>query len=198
MKLLWIARLLSVLLALCGTCFPAEPRKSKATKGNAAAKPVLREPDVGYLPTSQLVVDEILRLVPIKAGDVVYDLGCGDGRFVITAAKNYGARGVGIDLDPERIRESKANAETAGVPARVTFRQGDLFEADIREATVVILYLLPDLNQKLRPKLLAELRPGTRVVSHYFDMGSEWPAEKVLEIQGRKVYLWTIPERAAP
>jgi ribosomal protein L11 methylase PrmA len=175
--------------------FAAEPAKGAKKAAKAASKPVLREPDVGYLPTSQLVVDEILRSVSIGADDVVYDLGCGDGRFVITAAKNYGARGVGIDLDPARIRESKENADVAGVSSRVAFRQGDLFEADIREATVVILYLLPDLNQKLRPKLQAELKPGTRVVSHYFDMGSEWPAEKVLEIQGRKVYLWTIPER---
>jgi ribosomal protein L11 methylase PrmA len=124
---------------------------------------------------------------------VLYDLGCGDGRFVITAAKTYGSRGVGIDIDPVRIQESRANAKTAGVESLASFRQIDLFVADISDATIVYLYLLPDLNRKLRPKLLKDLKPGTRVVSHFFDMGDEWPPERVVEVQGRKVYFWTIP-----
>ncbi|HEV3471257.1 MAG TPA: class I SAM-dependent methyltransferase [Pyrinomonadaceae bacterium] len=150
--------------------------------------------DVPYVPTPQAVVDEMLKLAEVGKGDVVYDLGCGDGRIVITAAKRYGARGVGIDIDPERIKESEANAVQAGVTDRVKFMVQDLFEADFKEATVVTLYLLPSINLKLRPKLLADLKPGTRVVSHAFDMG-DWKPDKTSEADGRPVYLWVVPAK---
>jgi SAM-dependent methyltransferase len=152
----------------------------------------LREPDVIYVPTPENVVEEMLKLANVKKGDVVYDLGCGDGRTVITAVKDFGARGVGIDINPERIKESRENAKAAGVADRVTFRLGDLFEADIKEATVVTLYLLPSLNVKLRPKLWKDLKPGTRIVSHDFDMG-EWKPEKTVNIDHHTIYFWTVP-----
>ena len=153
-----------------------------------------REPDVMYVPTPQELVEDMLRLADVKRGDVLYDLGSGDGRIPVTAAKKYGIRAVGIDIDPERIREAHANARRKGVAKLVTFRQQDLFTADFREATVVTLYLLPDLNLKLRPQLLQQLRPGTRVVSHQFDMG-DWKPDKTLESNGRTVYFWVIPAR---
>jgi SAM-dependent methyltransferase len=153
----------------------------------------LREPDVVFVPTPQEVVDQMLKIANVGKGDVVYDLGCGDGRTVISAAK-LGARGVGIDINPVRIKESIENAQQAGVMNRVTFRNEDLFEADIKEATVVTLYLLPSLNLKLRPKLWRELKPGTRIVSHDFDM-DDWKPEKQIEMDGHTVYFWTIPAR---
>jgi ribosomal protein L11 methylase PrmA len=153
-----------------------------------------REPDVIYVPTPQELVEDMLRLADVRRGDVLYDLGSGDGRIPVTAAKKYGIRAVGIDIDPERIREAHANARRKGVAKLVTFRQQDLFTADFREATVVTLYLLPDLNLKLRPQLLKQLRPGTRVLSHQFDMG-DWKPDKTLESNGRTVYFWVIPER---
>jgi SAM-dependent methyltransferase len=163
---------------------------------NACAQPQLKKPDVEYVPTPHHVVAEMLRLVAVQPADVVYDLGCGDGRVVITAAKQYNARGVGVDIDPERIEESRANARQAGVVNRVKFLQQDLFETDIREATVVTLYLLPQLNRQLSPKLLSDLRPGTRVVSHDFDMG-DWQPDKVIHVPGSSyehtVYYWVIP-----
>jgi ribosomal protein L11 methylase PrmA len=125
--------------------------------------------------------------------DVVYDLGCGDGRIVVTAAQKYGARGVGIDIDPRRIKEANENVETAGVSDLVEIRNGNLFEADLREASVVTLYLLSSLNLKLRPKLWEELKVGSRVVSHSFSMG-DWDPEQVLDVNGRTVYYWTITE----
>lgn len=154
----------------------------------------LRPPDVPFGASPPEVVRAMLELAEVGARDVVYDLGCGDGRIVITAAKEFGARGVGIDIDPERIAESRENARREGVEDRVEFRNEDLFEADIREATVVTLYLGAWMNEKLRPKLLRDLRPGTRVVSHDYDMG-DWAPEKVLELDGRKIYLWRIPQR---
>jgi SAM-dependent methyltransferase len=154
--------------------------------------------DVPYVPTPEVVVEKMLRMAKVGKDDVVYDLGCGDGRIVVTAAQKYGARGVGYDLNPQRINESNANARNAGVNDRVRFVQGDLFEADLREATVVTLYLLPDVNLKLRPKLFAELRPGTRVVSHNYDMG-DWEPLEVAEIEvggaTHYVYYWIIPEK---
>jgi ubiquinone/menaquinone biosynthesis C-methylase UbiE len=151
-----------------------------------------RTPDVPYVPTKQEVVEEMLRMAGVKPGDVVYDLGCGDGRIVVTAAQKFGARGVGIDIDPRRIAEANENARRAGVESRVRFAVGDLFEADIREATVVTLYLLPDVNLRLKPKLLRELKPGTRVVSHDFSMGDDWKPEKALRMGNDWIYLWTI------
>lgn len=155
-----------------------------------------RQPDVIYVPTPQELVEDMLRLADVKQGDVLYDLGSGDGRIPVTAAKKYGVRAVGIDIDPERIREAHANAKKHGVARLVTFRRQDLFKADFREATVVTLYLLPELNLRLRPQLLKQLRPGTRVVSHQFDMG-DWRPDKTLESNGRTVYFWVIPESNA-
>ena len=151
-------------------------------------------PDVIYVPTPQDVVEEMLKLAHVKKGDVLDDLGSGDGRIAVTAAKKYGIRAVGIDIDPERIRAATENARKAGVSGLVQFRREDLFKADFGEATVVTLYLLPDLNVKLRPRLWQELRPGTRIVSHQFDMG-DWKPEKQLELNGRTLYFWTIPGR---
>ena len=153
-----------------------------------------RRPDVIYVPTPEDVVEAMLQVAKVTKNDVVYDLGTGDGRIPVTAAKKYGARGVGIDIDPQRVKEATENVQKSGVGDRVRIIQGDLFEANISEATVVTLYLLPSLNQKLMPKLMKELRPGTRIVSHAFDMG-EWKPEQELDVNGRKVYFWTIPKK---
>ncbi len=153
-----------------------------------------RTPDVPYVPTPQAVVDEMLRLANVQQTDRLYDLGSGDGRIVITAAKQYGVSGIGVDIDPRRVQEANENARQAGVSDRVEFRQQDLFQTDLRDATVVTLYLLPQINLRLRPKLLSELKPGTRIVSHAFDMGN-WKPEKVVRVDGRTIYLWTVPER---
>jgi len=152
-----------------------------------------RTPDVPYVPTANNVVQSMLKLAGVKNTDVVYDLGCGDGRIVITAAREFGARGVCIDINPERIKEARENAQKAGVADRVRFVESDLFTADIKEATVVTLYLLTSVNERLRPKLLAELKPGTRVVSNTFGMG-DWKPDKVEDTDGRKIMLWTVPE----
>jgi SAM-dependent methyltransferase len=154
-----------------------------------------RTPDVIFVPTPDIVVEKMLEMAAVTADDVVYDLGCGDGRIPIAAVQRYGARGVGIDIDPERIRESRANAARAQVGDRVRFVEGDLFEADISEATVVTLYLLTSLNAKLRPKLLRDLKPGTRVVSHGFSMG-DWEPENRAFVGSTWVLLWRIPARA--
>lgn len=159
-----------------------------------SAQPPQRDPDVVYVPTPPEVVDQMLSIAKVTGDDVLYDLGSGDGRIPITAAKRFGTRGVGIDIDPQRIQEAKANAEKAGVTDKVEFLQQDLFESDFSEATVVTLYLLPSLNVKLRPKLLRELKPGTRIVSHDFDMG-DWKPERVVQTpDGSTVYFWTVPE----
>jgi trans-aconitate methyltransferase len=162
------------------------------------AQPKLAQvPDVIYVPTPPEVVEEMLKLAEVHKGDVLYDLGSGDGRIPVAAAKKYGIRAVGIDIDPERIREANENAKNAGVANLVKFRQEDLFQANFREATVVTLYLLPDLNVKLRPRLWNELKPGTRIVSHQFDM-ADWKPEKRVELNGRTIYFWTIPARKKP
>ncbi len=156
-----------------------------------------REPDVPYVPTPNEVVNQMLQIAQVKKGDVLYDLGSGDGRIVIAAAQKYGTRGVGIDINPERISEANANARAAKVTDLVQFRQQDLFKTDLSEATVVTLYLLPDINVKLRPQLFKQLKPGTRIVSHDFDMG-EWKPERVVQVQGpsrqHTVYYWVVPE----
>jgi SAM-dependent methyltransferase len=154
----------------------------------------LLERDAPYVPSPQPIVDAMLRLAGVGPTDRVYDLGSGDGRIVITAARRYGARGVGIDIDPARIAESRENAERAGVSDRVEFRQGDVFEADFSDATVVTLYLLPDVNSRLKPRLLGALQPGTRIVSHAFDMGS-WEPLKTRDMGPATLYYWVVPER---
>jgi cyclopropane fatty-acyl-phospholipid synthase-like methyltransferase len=147
--------------------------------------------DVPYVPTNQETVEKMLELADVKPGDVVYDLGCGDGRIVITAAKKFGATGVGVDLNPQRIEEANENAEAAGVTDKVTFIQGDLFEFDFSKANVLTLYLLPSVNLELMPKVKRELKPGSRVVSHDFDMG-DWKPEKTVKVGSDIIYLWTI------
>ena len=148
--------------------------------------------DVPYVPTPMPVVQQMLEMGGVRRGDVLYDLGCGNGRIVVTAAKERGARGVGVDIDPDRIAEANENARKAGVQARVQFRRGDLFQTDVSPANVVTLYLLPDINRRLRPQLWQQLKVGTRVVSHQFSMGDEWPAERTAEVDGKTVYAWTI------
>jgi SAM-dependent methyltransferase len=165
------------------------------------AKPK-REPDVPYVPTTEEAVKAMLNLGGVKKTDVVYDLGCGDGRIVIAAAKTFGARGVGIDINPVRIAEAKENAKKAGVEDLVRFEENDLFEADFREATVVTLFLLPNINLKLMPKLLKDLKPGTRIVSNTFDMG-DWKPEKEANVDNtdedtylsHHLMLWTVPAK---
>jgi SAM-dependent methyltransferase len=168
------------------------------------AKP-RRDPDVPYVPTTEPAVKAMLKLADVKKTDVVYDLGCGDGRIVIAAAKNFGARGVGIDINPVRIHEARENAKKAGVEHLVRFQEADLFEADIHEATVVTLFLLPNINLKLRPKLLQDLQPGARIVSNTFDMG-DWKADKEATVEdadeadsylSHNLYLWLVPPRPA-
>jgi hypothetical protein len=176
------------------TTQPAPPTMETAQDTAPTKEP--RQLDVPYVPTPQAVVDEMLRVANVNKNDTLYDLGSGDGRIVITAAQKFGTRGVGIDLNPQRVKEANQNAQKAGVTNLVQFRQQDLFQTDLRDATVVTLYLLPDVNLRLRPKLLRELKPGTRVVSHAFTMG-DWEPEKVVEVDGRTIYFWTVPNKAA-
>jgi ribosomal protein L11 methylase PrmA len=162
-----------------------------------------RAPDVPYVPTTEAAVKAMLELAGVTKNDVVYDLGCGDGRIVVAAAKVHGARAVGIDINPQRIKEANENAKKAGVEKLVRFEENDLFEAGISEATVVTMFLLSNINLKLKPKLLKDLKPGTRLVSNTFDMG-DWKAEKEVEVEGddedtflsRRLFLWRVPEPA--
>ena len=176
---------------------PAPP--AAASNQSSAAKPQAdanrnRPPDVIYVPTPPEVVDTMLQLAGVTKDDVVYDLGCGDGRIPVAAASKYGARAVGIDIDPQRVQEANENVKKNSVEKLVTIRNEDLFTVDLSGATVVTLYLLPSLNQRLIPKFMKELKPGTRIVSHAFDMG-DWKPEKEVDVMGRKVYMWTIPKR---
>ena len=150
------------------------------------------EADVLHLPTPAPVVAKMLRLARVSPADVVYDLGSGDGRIPIAAARDFGARGVGIELDARLVALARCNAREAGVVDRVDFRQEDLLGTDLREATVVTLFLFPELNRRLKPKLLAELKPGTRIVSHRFDLG-DWPPERIEQSGGHPILLWTVP-----
>jgi tRNA G37 N-methylase Trm5 len=159
----------------------------------AQTQTAARRPDVIYVPTPQVVVESMLQVANVTKNDIVYDLGCGDGRIPVTAARKYGAHAVCIDIDPQRIKEANENVATNKVGHLVTVVEGDLFVQDLSKATVVTLYLLPSLNLKLMPKLMKELKPGTRVVSHAFDMG-DWKPEKELDVDSRKVYYWTIPK----
>jgi SAM-dependent methyltransferase len=200
------AVVLGVAFALAA-CTSTSASKPAATESKAAAaapasaqapapanpQAPLREPDVIYVPTPEYVVEAMLKMANVTASDVVYDLGSGDGRIPITAAQKYGARAVGIDINPQRIKEATENLAKAGpgVADKVTFLNQDLFETDLSQATVITLYLLPSLNQKLMPKL-KQLKPGTRIVSHSFDMGTTWPPEKTEDVRGRVIYYWTI------
>jgi tRNA G37 N-methylase Trm5 len=154
-----------------------------------------RTPDVVYVPTPQTVVEAMLKIANVKPGDIVYDLGSGDGRIPITAVQKFGATSAtGIDIDPQRIKEANENAQKAKVTDKVRFLNQDLFTYNFSDATVITLYLLPSLNEKLRPKLQAELKPGTRIVSHAFSMG-DWKPEKTETVDDRVIYFWTIPAR---
>lgn len=175
---------------------PTAPTQTPATTA-PTTQPQERSPDVPYVPTPQEVVDQMLQLANVSNNDVLYDLGSGDGRIPITAVQKYGAsRAYGVEINPDLVQRSRQNIQTANVGDRVEILQQDLFQTDLREATVVSLYLLPDINLKLRPQLL-QLRPGTRIVSHDFDMG-EWKPDRVVQVQGpsrqHTVYLWTVPE----
>jgi len=165
-----------------------------ATEALAQAAAPSRRPDVIFVPTPEAVVEAMLQVAGVTKNDTVYDLGCGDGRIPVTAAKKYGAKGVCFDIDPERIKEANENVAKNNVGHLVKVVHADLFEQDLSGASVITLYLLPSLNVKLMPKLMKELKPGTRIVSHAFDMGS-WKPEKELDVDGRKVYFWTIPKR---
>jgi len=190
------------LLAGCGadeTSSPSTDDQVTLSSPDDASLDTLSSPeaDVPFVESPQPIVDKMLELANVTEDDVVYDLGSGDGRIAITAARTYGAKGVGIEIKPRLVKKARQNARDAGVSDRVTFRQGDLFDADIGEATVVTLYLLPSVNAKLRPKLFRELEPGTRVVSHDFDM-NEWQADTTWTSGGETVYRWTIPEETPP
>ena len=184
--------LLCIAAALCrnadAACATAAPG---ASAPNAAQ---VHEADVLYLPTPQRVVEAMLRLARVTGGDVVYDLGSGDGRIPIAAAHKYGARAVGIELDAHMLASARCNAREAGLERLVEFRQEDLFGADLSEATVVTLFLFPEMNRRLGPKLYRELRPGTRIVSHRFDLG-DWPPRRTVVVDGRQILLWIVPSR---
>lgn len=169
------------------SCAPAGPGTS-----NCAEPPCLRKPDVHYEPTPRRVVRQMLQLAEVGPDDIVYDLGSGDGRIPIAAASKYGARAVGIDIDPRRVIEARENAEEAEVTGRVSFRNEDVLRADFSEATVVTLFLSRDLNARLKPILLEQLNPGTRVVSYYHDM-PDWEPDETVRTSRAKIYRWTIP-----
>jgi SAM-dependent methyltransferase len=188
------SKLLPALLAvaIAGAVAPGHALAQPAPATPAAS----RTPDVVFVPTPQPVVDAMLKMANVKPGEMVYDLGCGDGRAVITAAKSFGARGIGVDIDPKRIEESVENAKAAGVTDRVQFKQEDLFEMQFSDADVLFLYLLPRLNVRLRPRILDELKPGTRVVSHAFSMG-DWDPDQRDEVEGKTIYFWKVPAKVA-
>lgn len=175
--------------------------QAQSTPVESVTPPTEEPLEAPYVPTPQVVVDRMLAMAEVGADDVVYDLGSGDGRVVITAAQNFGAQGIGIEIDPDLVAEAQANAATAGVSDRVQFRQEDLFTADLSAATVVTLYLLPEVNLRLRPLLLSQLKPGTRIISHSFDMG-DWEPEEVEVVQGPHklhiLYKWIVPEVVPP
>jgi SAM-dependent methyltransferase len=166
------------------------------THAQIQAPTIAKLPDVIYVPTPQPVVDAMLKLANVQPDEMVYDLGCGDGRAVITAARDFKARGIGVDIDPQRIEESKANAGNAGVTDRVQFKQEDLFKMNFADADVVFLYLLPALNVRLRPRILDELKPGTRIVSHSFSM-AEWEPDQTEQVDGRDILFWVVPAKVA-
>src|SRR5262245_14636650 len=180
-----------IVLALAAALALAAPT---SLLSQAQRQPASQNPDVIFVPTPQEVVEDMLRLANVQKGDVLYDLGSGDGRITNTTPRKYGIKATGIDIDPQPIPEANEHATKAGVTNLVQFRQENLFTADFKDATVITLYLLPDLNVKLRPKLWNELKPGTRIVSHQFEMGT-WKPEKKLESNGRTIYFWTVPPK---
>ena len=186
---LFSAALFSVAAIVCSTA-PGQAAISTQSDRRPA-----RTPDMYFAPTRQAVADAMMRLARVGAGDVVYDLGSGDGRLVILAAQKYGARGVGIELDPRLVDISRQVAREGEVADRVVFIEGDLFTADISGATVVMLYLSPSVNRQLEPKLRLELRPGTRIVSHQFRIGDWVPDETVRAEDGTDLFLWIVPAR---
>lgn len=177
---------------------PTVQSQAQATDSTVQPQEQQRQADVPYVPTPNEVVEQMLQLANVSGDDVLYDLGSGDGRIVITAAQKHGTRGTGIDINPDLVKQSQENAQQAGVADRTTFVQQDLFQTNLSEATVVTLYLLPDINLKLRPKLFQELKPGTRIVSHDFNMG-EWQPERVVQVQGpdrqHTLYYWVVPQQ---
>jgi protein-L-isoaspartate O-methyltransferase len=183
---------LALILPWIGPAEPVVPPSGSLEQTGARAPS--RRPDVLYVPTPPDVVDAMLSLARVTADDVVYDLGAGDGRIVIAAARRYRARGVGVELQPALVAEARANVITAGVDTLVTIIEGDVFTTDLSPATVVTLYLLPAMNERLRPKLLRELRPGARIVSHDFPIGG-WKPDVISRLRNRTIYLWRIPER---
>jgi SAM-dependent methyltransferase len=182
----------ALLLVSLGASQPAGAACAAARSDAPPDAAGMHEADVLYLPTPHHVVAAMLRLTEVSRNDVVYDLGSGDGRIPIAAAREHGARSIGIELDGRMIERARCNAREAGMERLVEFRQEDLFRADLREATVVTLFLFPELNRRLLPKLRAELRPGTRIVSHRFDLG-DWPPERTAEAGGHPLLLWTVP-----
>ncbi|MEK7404014.1 MAG: class I SAM-dependent methyltransferase [Acidobacteriota bacterium] len=183
---LWARKAACLARVLCSLVLISAPAAAQWEQGPG---------EVPYVPTPPEVVEAMLKLAGVKKGDTVYDLGCGDGRIVIMAAQKFHARGAGVDINPVRIKEAEENARQAGVSGQVRFIEKNLFDADIHDATVVTLYLLSDVNLRLRPKLLRELKVGTRIVSHSFSMG-EWKPDKEIEVNGRSVYLWIVTEKA--
>lgn len=174
---------------LTGLALPSSLRaRDLSDNPSAPSRPL----DVPYVPTPIAVVDAMLELAKVARSDLLYDLGCGDGRIVIRAATNVGCRGVGVDLDPQRVREARENARKAGVTSLTRFEVGDVFEFDFGAATVVTMYLLPGVNLKLRPRLLKELKPGTRIVSHDFDLG-DWAPITTQRVERSRIFLWTVP-----
>jgi ubiquinone/menaquinone biosynthesis C-methylase UbiE len=202
------ASLTKILLAACvvfscaaftssrSAASPTQTQKRRAARRGQRSKKKLREPDVIFVPTPPETVDEMLRQAHLKKGDVLYDLGSGDGRIPIAAAKQYGVRAVGVDIDPKLVEEAKETARREGVENLVSFRNEDMFLTDVREATVVMLYLSNTLNVMLRPKLLRELKPGALIISHDFRMG-DWAPAKTVRVPWknlyRTVYVWTVP-----
>jgi len=199
-----VAPALLAALLVCGGLLPHSSPAQNPDSIETPSPPALSSPpdtsvdtDVPFVRSPKKVVVQMLELADVAADDVVYDLGSGDGRIPITAAQQFGARGVGIEIRPDLVQKARQRAEQAGVADRVTFRQGDLFKADFSDATVVTLYLLPDVNTRLRPMLFEQLEPGTRVVSHGFDMDM-WEPDTKMQVDDSYVYLWTIPEVIPP
>jgi precorrin-6B methylase 2 len=194
MKLRWLLILALIFPIIDPGSFPivnGEPGLVQAQDGGLESKKI-----VPFVPTPQEVVEGMLQLAQVKKGDTVYDLGSGDGRIVITAAKKYGARAMGFEIDPELLKQSRANIKKEGLEKLAEIREQDILTVDLSPASVLTMYLLPSVNLKLKPKILSEMKPGSRVVSHAFDMG-DWKPDKTIQIDGRTVYLWTVPAKGS-